>query len=252
MPGIAQALVVMAGAEVHLGHRFSASILADEALQAARSGGDEFLIALALKWKAVAAASLDQALPLMREAVAILRRLGSIRHAATLLSYVAYFALVEQQYGQARALLAQAFELARTINDPVPLAAIRGNQGLVALFTGDTEAAADAFQEELELTRHGVFPRLAADGLLGMAALAAINGRLERAARLTGASRALSRPWAPEPLEQRIHDEILARARDRHGHPAWDKALREGEQLRFDAAIAYALADRRSAVPLEA
>jgi ATP/maltotriose-dependent transcriptional regulator MalT len=203
-------------------------------------------------WKAIAAPALDQALPLTREAVAILRRRGSTRHAATLLSHVAYFALVEQQYDEARPLLANALELARTVNDPVPLAAIRGNQGLAALFAGNTEAAADAFQEELELTRHGVFPRLAAAALLGMAALAALKGRHERAARLTGASQALSRPWAPEPLERRLHDEILARARDRHGHPAWDKALREGEQLPFDAAIAYAHADHSSAVPPKA
>jgi hypothetical protein len=147
--GVAQALIVMAGGEVHLGHRFTAGILAEEALHAARTGGDEFLVALALKWKAVAAASLDQALPLTREAVAILRRRGSTRHAATLLSDIAYFALVEQQDGEARALLAHALELARRINDPLPLAAIRGNQGLAALFAGDTEAAADAFQEEL-------------------------------------------------------------------------------------------------------
>jgi tetratricopeptide (TPR) repeat protein len=236
----------MAGAELHLGQRARAGRLAEEALLAARSVGDDFLIAVALKWKAAAATSFRQALPLMREAVAILKRLGSTRRAATLLSDVGYFALVEQQYGEARTLLGEALALARMINDPAPLATIRGNEGLVALFMGDAQAARDAFREELELTRDGVFPRLAAEGLLGMAALAALDGRPERAARLSGASRALSGPWPPEPLEQRTHDEILAPARDQHGHDAWDITLREGEQLAFPGAIDYALADNTS------
>lgn len=250
--GIAQSLTVMTGAELHLGQRARAGRLAEEALLSARSVGDDFLVAVALKWKAAAATSFRQARPLMREAVAILRRLGSTRRAATLLSDVAYVALVERQYGEARALLAEALALARTINDPAPLATIRGNQGLVELFAGEPEAATAAFREELELTRDGVFPRLAAEALLGMAALAARNGRLGHAARLTGASLALSLPWPPEPLEQRTHDEILAPARDQHGHAAWDDALKEGEQMAFQAAIGYALTHGPSGLPAEA
>jgi hypothetical protein len=250
--GIARSLALLAGAELHRGRRARAGALAEAALHSARSAGDAHLIAEALSWQAASATSYRQALPSMREAVAILTRLGGTRRAAHLLSDIAYVALVERQYGEARALLEQALALARTLNDPVPLAAIRGNQGLIELFAGQVEAAAHAFQEELELTRDGVFPRLAAEALLGMAALAALDRRLDRAARLTGASRILSLPWPPEPLEQRTHDEILAPARDQHGHAAWDNALRQGERMTFQSAVGYALTDDPSVLPAEA
>jgi hypothetical protein len=65
---------------------------------------------------------------------------------------------------------------------------VRGNLGLAALFTGDTDAAERAFREELMLCRELVVLPIAFEGLRGLAAIAAGHGDGQRAA-------ALLAPW---------------------------------------------------------
>ena len=54
---------------------------------------------------------------------------------------------------------------------------LRGNAGLAALLTGDTDAARDAFREELRLCRELVDLPYASEGLRGLAAVAAVARR---------------------------------------------------------------------------
>jgi hypothetical protein len=55
----------------------------------------------------------------------------------------------------AQRLTPAALQAAETVGDPFVLSFAHGNEGLVALFTGDVGRAADAFRQELELaTRH--------------------------------------------------------------------------------------------------
>ena len=67
---------------------------------------------------------------------------------------------------------------------------IQGNLALAALLTGDTDAASQAFREELRLCRELVVRPAACEGLLGLAAIAALGGDIRRAARLVGAASA--------------------------------------------------------------
>ena len=67
---------------------------------------------------------------------------------------------------------------------------VHGNFGLAALLTGDTDAARDAFREELALCRELVVRPFATEGLLGLAGVAAVRGDIDRAARLVGAAAA--------------------------------------------------------------
>ena len=123
---------------------------------------------------------------------------------------------------------------------------LRGNIGLAALLTGDTTAARDAFREELELCRELVALPIAAEGLLGLAAVAVVHGDLSHAARLRGAAATHRHGVQQDAVEARLEAVFFASARTRHGADAWDTDVRQGAQLSFDAAIAYALDQRRA------
>jgi hypothetical protein len=118
---------------------------------------------------------------------------------------------------------------------------LRGNTGLAALLTGDTDAARDAFREELELCRQLITLPIASEGLLGLGAVAVVDGDLGHAARLRGAAAAHGYGQQQDAVEARLEAAFFVTARTRHGADAWDTLVREGAQLSFEDAIAYAL-----------
>jgi hypothetical protein len=102
-----------------------------------------------------------------------------------ILSNVAFLAIRDEAYEEAAELLDEALEAARAGGaDAHRIAQIRGNQGLVALFTGRHGAAGRAFRDELEHGREGRFRNVLPEGLLGLAGVAAAAGEQGRAARL--------------------------------------------------------------------
>jgi hypothetical protein len=131
--------------------------------------------------------------------------------------------------------------MARRLDDPTIWMLLRGNLGLAALLTGDTDAARHAFREELRLCRELVDRHFASEGLRGLAAVEAVHGDLHRAARLVGASSAHRYGQAFEAIEARLDATFFETARTRCGTEAWDAAAREGDALSFEDAIAYAL-----------
>jgi hypothetical protein len=110
----------------------------------------------------------------------------------------------------------------------------------VALFTGDTPTARDAFVEELRLSRELVVRPFAHEGLMGLAAVATVDGDDDRAARLLGASEGLRSDPVDE-AQERVATRFFDPARTRHGADAWDAAEREGRALSFAEAVAYGL-----------
>ena len=141
----------------------------------------------------------------------------------------------------AKELLERAIPIARQLDDPPMWMLLRGNLGLAALLTGDTDAARHAFREELRLCRELVDRHYISEGLRGLAAVAAVHGDLHRAARLVGASAAHRYGQPFDAIEARL-DALLLRRRPRTVRDrGWDAAAREGGALTFDDAIAYAL-----------
>jgi hypothetical protein len=81
--------------------------------------------------------------------------------------------------------------------------------------------------------------------LLGLAAVEASQGDLERAARLAGAAH--GRETADRSVDEnriwdRLYDEILTPARDRYGAESWDRAAGAAGLLSLEEAIDLALA----------
>ena len=123
---------------------------------------------------------------------------------------------------------------------------LQGNLGLAALLTGDTDAARDAFRQELALCRELVARPIAWEGLRGLAAVAAVGGDAKRAALLVGAAAAHSYEQQQDVVDARLDKDVFGPACIRCGTDAWDAAARDGGTLSFEDAIAYALEERRT------
>ena len=152
-------------------------------------------------------------------------------------STLGWVALLGEDYGQAEALLAAA--LARTPGGDAELLAVnRGNLGLVSLFLGKDDQAADAFSASLAHSAQMGARRYAAESLLGLAAVAARASLLDAAARLRSVSLAFHEAsGAPLNLaEQRVEERFLANVRDRV--PVAGDA--RAPSMSLDDAVAYA------------
>ena len=218
--------------------------LADEALSLAQESGDRWLIALAVRTRAKMAPATELR-ERVEEAASLLLEVGNVFRLVGLLSGAAYGALWEASDRDAKDFAEAALPIARDLDHPFSWMLVRGNLGLAALLTGDTEAAGDAFREELALCRELVALPFATEALLGLAGVAALRGDIERAARLVGAADT-HRCEPEDPVEARLDAAFFEPARTRHGAEVWDAAARDGGTLSFEDAIAYALQEPRA------
>ena len=143
-------------------------------------------------------------------------------------------------------MLDEALDAARAGGaDAHRIAQIRGNQGLVALFTGRHAAAERAFRDELEHGREGRFRNVLPEGLLGLAGVAAAAGEQGRAARLAGAAEACTTAAifaVDELVLERVRERFLAPACAAFGDARWRRAERAGASLSPREAVTEALA----------
>ena len=139
----------------------------------------------------------------------------------------------------AAAYLDRAVPLVRQPASALPLDAALRDIGVAALLRGDTAAADEAFREALTLSHDlGLSP---ARALTGLAAVAAVKGRPERAARLAGAVAAHYGGTDDDVVQLRLEAGFLEPARLRWGPDAWDASVREGAALSLQEATVYAL-----------
>jgi hypothetical protein len=171
----------------------------------------------------------------------LLEDVGNAYHLADLFAAAAYGALQMASDRDAKEYVARARPTTRRLNDPFLWMLLHGNSGLAALLTGDTDAARQAFREELTLCRDLVFLPFAFEGLTGLAAVSAVHRDDDRAARLVGAAAEHRYGQPRDPVDARLDATFFDLARARHGPDAWNAAAREGSALRFEDAIAYAL-----------
>jgi predicted ATPase/DNA-binding SARP family transcriptional activator len=218
-----------------------ADALADEALHWAKAAGDEWEIAEASRGKAIAASSIADLRERVDRAASLLTDVGNVHELANLLTAAAYAALCLGSERDATDFAARATPIARAADNRFVRMINSGNLGLAALLTGETDAASQAFREELRLCREMVVRPVVFEGLRGLAAVAVVNGDGKRAATLVGASDAHRYDQTEDPVEARLEGAFFEPARTRHGTDTWNAAAREGSALSFEDAIAYAL-----------
>jgi tetratricopeptide (TPR) repeat protein len=247
---LSQLLYTRAVQESHTRNRLEvASALADEALSCAQAAGDPWTLAMVAHARAVTSGGSAELRERVDQAASLLHAVGNRYHLADVFHMAVYRALCIESDRLACDFASRAVPLVRELDDPYLWMLMRCKVGLAALFTGDTEVARDAFREQLELCQEMVIPATAYEGLVGLAAVAAVRHDLDRAARLFGSAAAHRQRQPEDAIEARLHLTFFQPARTRRGPDAWDAGVREGAALGVDDAIAYALSDGRTAKP---
>jgi predicted ATPase/DNA-binding SARP family transcriptional activator len=223
----------------------AAAAFADEALRWAQSSGDEWEIANAFDEKTAHATTISELRESVDRAASLLDDAGNTYHLAALLASTPYGALSMGSDLDAMELVERAIPIVREHATPFLWTLLCGNLGLAALMTGDTDRATEAFREELTLCRELVILPVAAEGLRGLAALAALQRHDDRAARLAGAAAAHNYDEPVHAIDARLNARFLRPARARIGPDTWDAAARAGAALSFEDAIADALDQAR-------
>jgi hypothetical protein len=242
---LSQALALSSGRALAMGRLGLAGAHADEALEYATEAGDEWAVAMAWFGRAMAATTIADLRERTDRAVSLLSATGNVHRLTDLLGSAAYSALCMGSDQDAKLFVERAFAASRRFGRYYGWMMLEGNRGLVALFTGDTPAARDAFREEVRLSRELVVQPFAEEGLMGLAAVATTEGDDARAARLLGASESLRNDPVDE-AQARLVARFFDPARERLGADAWDAAERDGRALSFADAVAYALAEPRA------
>jgi hypothetical protein len=207
----------------------------------ARIVGDDALIGFAL------AKSANMSPPASRnrvleQAAVLLTKAGDYGGLASMQFDAAYVALIEDRTAEAMRLLEIAVPAAERADSPVVTMFLLGNVGLAHLFSDDLGRARDAFEQQLRLCRGRAFRYGPDEGLAGLAAVCARDGRPDQASRLLGAARAIGYPPAgDQPIYLRLERDYFAPGRARYGPVAWRRNEQVGAELGFEEAIAYAL-----------
>jgi predicted ATPase/class 3 adenylate cyclase len=243
---LSQTLLMRASYESISGRLAVAEAFANEALDLATAAGDDWTIAMAAKAQAMNATTIAELRERVDGAASLLDKVGNVYQLAELLAGVAYGALCLGSEHDAKEFIARAIPIAQGLDNPFLWILIRGNFGLAALLTGDTDAARRSFREELRLCRELVMRPIASEGLRGLAGVAAVGGDAKRAALLVGAAAATSYGQQQDVVDARLDEHFFEPARIRCGTDVWDAAARDGGTLSFEEAIAYALEERRT------
>jgi serine/threonine-protein kinase PknK len=121
--------------------------------------------------------------------------------------------------------------------------------GIAVWRQGDTDRSVRLLEQSLELTRQVRSPRVATACLAALAWIACERRDTVRAATLMGAAEGLARSVGSAVV---IHSDLFVyhqnceqEARQNLGDKVFEKAYRKGEQLGFDATIAYALREQQ-------
>lgn len=140
-------------------------------------------------------------------------------------------------------LLEDAASTFRRIGDERFHARCLGYLGLAALVDRDVDRARNRLVDSLRAFAALSDPSGTAEGLTGLAAVAALAGAPERAAELAGAAERLRESTGGRilPVERRIVDRHLDAARHTVASSAWETAWTAGRARRLDDAIAAAL-----------
>ena len=230
------------------GDAAAARMYITEALPALEPSGDIYLLGHGLGTLGLVELA-DGDLPAARAALecglGLVRELRDTRSIAILAATTADAARCQGDYTRAAELYSESLALYQEIGNHAEIPAILHNQGYVGLGMHDYAAARELFAESLRRQQAAGNRAGVVEGLNGLAALAASQGQLERAARLFGAAEAIAATH-PAPIWPAERYE-LARSRAIVGKGLPEslagRLRHEGSVYSLENALAYALAD---------
>jgi predicted ATPase/DNA-binding SARP family transcriptional activator len=189
--GCADSLSALAALMIARDRREDAFQTASRAVSYARRCGDPRALAQALTMQASSAPTFPAVLAAGEEAIERYQALGNLKSATIAHTNLAYNGIVFGDFGVAQQHIDAGLAVAEATGDALELAYTRGNEGLVALFTGDPQRAATAFRAELKYADENSFEDMQHEALIGLAAVLATQRRDGESARVLGAVDAL-------------------------------------------------------------
>ncbi|HEY6665142.1 MAG TPA: helix-turn-helix domain-containing protein [Propionibacteriaceae bacterium] len=184
-----------------------------------------------------------EAVDLLQDALSMARRVGERWLLATSKLNLGLAYLCLGNTDRARAGIGEALRAYEEIGDQRFHARCLAYLGHAALIDQDPDRASALIRNSLTAFRDLAEPGGTAEGLVGLAAIQALQGNTTRAALLAGAAERLRDSYAGRqlPLDERISGRHLAVAQTILGPEEWSRAWAKGRELQLDSAIDLAL-----------
>jgi tetratricopeptide (TPR) repeat protein len=241
-----RALTATAAISLIQGDYPAATRFAEQALDAARAGGNQRLVANGLSNLGaivLAAGDYERAGGLLEEAVSLAREAGDTRVTALAINNLGDRALTLGDYDAAKPLFEESLELLQANGDTANIARALFNLGAVALRRGEIAEARSRLRESIIVAREIDDKEDIAWCLEGVAAVAALDGDGEASAQLLGASGTLLEQIGADfkPFERQLHDETSSAAARLCGAPRYVAAVTAGAAFPLAQVLDHAL-----------
>ena len=218
-----------------------ARLIFEQTRAQAEQSGDQFLLArmrVAESLVETTAGNYEAAQTNLEEGLALFRKLGAPRrYWLYQLLNVGWIALHRHDLIRAKAALEEFLQTGSETN-PVDIAIAHAHLGLVALNEDDRNVADRHFRQALAYAQPSRAKAIATEVLIGMGAVAAMDGDAERALRLWGAAVGM-RAEMQSPLT--APEQVIV---ERYLEPICKSTGPEETTMSLDDAVAYALGDR--------
>jgi predicted ATPase/class 3 adenylate cyclase len=215
-----------------------------EAVTAARTAGDDWILGVALNncgsW--LVRTNVGRGRELIEEALRIRRRIGEPRAIALTAANLADYVLDAGELEYADTLSEEAVKASHEIEYKVMIASVLATRAIISLLRDDMESAGSQLREGLYVAREAHDLESAPTLLSVAGAVAAIQREPITAAKLWSASERISRgvieeALAATSLRAQWQPHAQAAAAD---PPAWDAAWKAGAELSLDDALELA------------
>ena len=229
-----------------------ASSFIEESVSLWRDLGNQFGLADAIRKRghiAVRQGNYELAQRAFADALAITRNLGNREKVAETLLQLGQATLCLEDHIQAKAYFQEGFDLFRESGNKAWLLDCFYYFGLLAGFEGDNQQARVFLEQVLVLARQGGSIWQCANGLMGLAGVAAADGQALRAAKLLGAADTQIKAGASywDAAESRYIERAVVSAVTQLGESEFSAAYDEGRAMTFGQAADYALETEPSA-----
>ncbi len=248
-PGRLRAKAAKAAGDLALDHGdyAAANELLEQALDLYRGLGDRWGVASCLTDLGhVAKCVRDdrRADDLFRASIELARDLEDRNVLATALLNYGDFLVSSGKFVQAEFACRESLTLHREVGDPLGAAACLFSLGLACLHQDRSQEALDLFRECLAVHLEFEYAVGIACSLEGIAAMAAAGGRMEDAARLLGAAKALleTAGTSLEPAERELHERTIAILRTGIGDESLARLIADGRTMSLEDSAQLALA----------
>ena len=180
-----------------------------------------------------------------QESLALHQEMGDQAGAMTAFYNQGYLAHIQGDLETARAIYEKCLAFRREVGNKRDVATLLADLGHLALDQNDHAAARSAYGESLIYSLEAGDERNATYNLLGLAAVAARENKMQRAVRLAAAAEGMRERidfhWGG--VEIRICEQTLAISRNALSEHEFNTLWTEGQQMPLDKAAAYALMD---------